>query len=645
MIHRLVYQNPVFAGDFPDPFVLKYCGEYWAYCTGIRPDGRAFGILHSRDLVHWQELSGALEPLPGDYPCYWAPEVSYDNGRFYLYYSVGDEATMHIRVATADHPAGPFVDQGLRLTQEPFAIDAHVFAAPDGRRYLFYATDFLEHERIGTGTVVDRLLDPLTLAGQPHPVSRARHDWQIYDPSRKEKGGVRWHTIEGPFVLERKGVYYQMFSGGNWQNPTYGVSYATTRALNTPDEWAQHCDGEQVLPVLRTIPGKVLGPGHNSVVRGPDNRQLYCVYHRWGANGREMAIDPLDWAGERLLVLGPSHTPVTGPNLATFADFFDGPRPNPLWQATGRWQTGDGTAVAGAGTSRGTLTYGTGGLPFLAEVSVRAAAGGNGRCGLDLVRDGVMLLQLRLSPNQATAALVGAGGGEVFWPLPADFRFDVFHLLRVEVDGRRVACRIDELPVIRHDLDETPTGIALVVDDLSAAFAGFALTTGWQDSFDQNDGAPGPEWAGGGDAGWAVRARQLRFDAPGEGRLWRGPCLANYELVVNARLDDAHGAYGISPALSPDGVGPWVILERAAGGWAARWQEPEGAPRELPLPAQFDPTDYQQFRFRKDGRHLSIHIEEHEIATLPVAVTATCVGLYGRGAAAFDLVRVSAIPS
>jgi hypothetical protein len=29
------------------------------------------------------------------------------------------------------------------------------------------------------------------------------------------KGGVKWHTIEGLSVLKRKGMYYQMYSGGN----------------------------------------------------------------------------------------------------------------------------------------------------------------------------------------------------------------------------------------------------------------------------------------------------------------------------------------------------------------------------------------------------------------------------------------------
>jgi hypothetical protein len=453
---------------------------------------------------------------------------------------------------------------------------------------------------------------------------------------------VSWHTLEGPFVLERKGITYQMISGGNWQNPSYGVTYATTRDIDTPGEWDQICDGQRVLPILRTIPDQVIGPGHNSVVRGPDNRQLYCVYHRWGSNGRQLAIDPLEWAGERLFVLGPSYTPQAGPIWPTLADFFDEPQPEHR-QTSGRWQIGGGAALAHPAEGEARLAYETGELPFLAEVSARAAASQDGNYGLSLLRDGRPLLQLRLSAGRG-ALLAEADGAEQLWPLPADFRYDAFHLLRLEVDGRRVAARIDELPVVWRDLSETPTGIALVADGRPAAFAGFALTTGWQDDFDQDDGAPGPEWVGDRDGGWAIRARQLVYDGAGEGRLWRGACLTDYELVVNARLDDANGAYGIAPALSPDGVGPLLTVERGAGGWAARWPDPDGGQRDFPLPDSFDPTDYQQFRFRKAGDRLSVYIVEHEIVTLPVAATATCVGLYARGAAAFDLVRVTSFP-
>jgi hypothetical protein len=137
---------------------------------------------------------------------------------------------MHIRVAVAEHPAGPFKDSGHRLTSSDFAIDPHIFQDDDGRRWMFYATDFLSHSHIGTGTVRDLMLDTFSLAGRPAVVSRARFNWQVFDAQREEKGGVRWHTVGGTLVFSNtKGNYYQMFSGGNWKNTSYGVGLCTHR--------------------------------------------------------------------------------------------------------------------------------------------------------------------------------------------------------------------------------------------------------------------------------------------------------------------------------------------------------------------------------------------------------------------------------
>src|SRR5215210_2250037 len=119
------FQNPVFDHSFPDPFVLKHRGQYFAYCTGIAADGRCFGRLTSYDLVNWHELPGAMLPLATGAPYYWAPEVTYYKSRFYLYYSVGNETLMSIRVAVADGPDGDFVDAGIELTKQDFAIDPH----------------------------------------------------------------------------------------------------------------------------------------------------------------------------------------------------------------------------------------------------------------------------------------------------------------------------------------------------------------------------------------------------------------------------------------------------------------------------------------------------------------------------------------
>jgi GH43 family beta-xylosidase len=597
----LSYCNPVWPHSFPDPFVLKHRGTYWAYCTGFWQDGRCFGILRSADLVRWEPQAGALAPLPGDATCYWAPEVTYDagDGRFYLYYSVGDEVRMEIRVAVADHPGGPFTDSGRRLTAEPFAIDAHVFTSAEGSRWLFYATDFLDRSHLGTGTVRDRLLDPFTLAGDPRPVTLPRHDWHVYHPNRPEKGFVRWHTVEGPFVVERKGVLYQMFSGGNWQNPTYGVSYATARQVAGPEEWTQAADGERVLPILRTVrgpAGDVVGPGHNSVVRGPDNRELFCVYHRWSedAGARVLAIDRLDWAGERMLILGPTTTPQPVPRLPAVAD----PAP-------------DSAAIFISGPS------------FLCEVSARcpgAAPDGAGGVGL---------------------AVRGPGGAVPFL-LPSGLDPSIDHLLRLEVDGLRASFAVDGAVRWRGRLPEPVAEVALVSQGSAAEMSGFALTLGWEELFEEDGDLRGDL----GNGGWEGGAARVE-----KGRLWldpagailqvsRGPAFESYELAVNVRLEGEASAR-IYPALTGRRIEPEIALDREG----FQLTDAQGT-RRLPFPAggdPFDPMVDQQLRFVKQGGLIEISWEGRALGTLSSPPGPSRTGLGASGAASFEMVRVTAL--
>ncbi|HEX8633263.1 MAG TPA: glycoside hydrolase family 43 protein [Pyrinomonadaceae bacterium] len=674
------YLNPVYGRDFPDPFILKHGGEYWAYCTGLRSDGRAFGVLHSTDLVHWRELGGALAPLPGEHPCYWAPEVVYENGRFLMYYSVGNEKSMHLRVATASHPAGLFADSGHRLTEAEFAIDAHVFVDEDDTRWLFYATDFLTHTHIGTGTVCDRMLDPFTLAGEPRPVTRARYDWQVYDPARKEKGGVRWHTVEGPFVLRRKNLYYQMFSGGNWQNLTYGVSYALSDRIARADEWEQAADGERVLPILRTIPERVVGPGHNSVVRAPDNRQLFCVYHAWdGEHGRVLAIDRLDWVGERMTVLGATTTPQPAPPQPIRAD-FSGAHEGGLgagWTCEGgRWSVGEGearqeSAAAGAASAR----YDAGAASFLLEVSLRARAGEGagetaaGAFGVALWRDDERALQFTLEPetNEARVNWPAADGApaETRFALPADFDARALHLLRAEVDGRFATISLDERLVRwQGTLNAAPDAVALVTERAAAAFKGFELTIGWEELFMRPERSLAERgWQPDGEE-WQLKDNLLRCD-DAEGRhrvISRGVSLESYELVVNVRLERGRsrdtGCYGFRPAtgaqdfdplftIEPDGAGErWTLRmrHRPTDSFAHDSLENDSNSESWPLPASFDPFVMQQFRFRKQGGRLTIWWEAAPLGGIDTTTEATGVGLYAdRAPVAFDMVRLTAL--
>ncbi|CAN5185891.1 hypothetical protein BH20ACI2_BH20ACI2_22860 [soil metagenome] len=603
------FTNPVYNCPFPDPFVLKHRGEYFAYCTGVAPDNRVFPMLRSRDLVTWKELRGAMQPLEHPHPHYWAPEVTYHNGKFYLYYSVGNETLMEIRVAVANEPDGDYIDMGRRLTSHDFAIDPHVVRENNGQWHMFYATDFLDHSHIGTGTVVDRMSDPFTLAGEPRPVTRARYDWQVYDPARKEKGSVRWHTVEGPFVLKRKGLYYEMFSGGNWQNETYGVSFAVSETLKRDEEWVQFSDGRTTLPVLRTIPSRVLGPGHNSVVRGPNNRELYCIYHRWDEAGRVLAIDRMDFAGAgRLFVNGPTDTPQPVPFLPErISGLTEG-----NWKVvSGQWDDAD-SRLTSRGIGIDEIRYETGLISdYRCEIGFRTLEN-KGILGVQLKSVEIDLFNFWIDSDGRTASAewFGSGGKRVL-QLPDDFNPTADHVLGLDVEHETVNIDLDGGDLsISADLPIKPSALSLLSDGVRAEFGPVDITYGFEELFQVGD-----IWK----RGWDPYANRgtlsmsgslLRIEGSGahNGVVTRNVEPGNYELCINLRIS---GMDGPPEGNVTFGCGNMFTLTAGA--------EPtlDTTGNILKLPDDYDPTVFSQFRIIRIGGGVDVFLESVHVGSVP----------------------------
>lgn len=315
--------DPVYPGYFADPYVWRCPGGFCAIGTGpAEASGRVedgagagvFPLLHSADLSAWHFAGHALlRPDPALGSAFWAPEVASADGHWFLYYSVGHGDAHHqLRVAVSRDALGPYRDAGALTDPRdvPFAIDPHPFRDSDGRWYLFHARDFLDEVdeagrpvRPGTALVVHALEDMTRLATAGRTVARARHDWQRYAANRRMYGrDFDWHTLEGPSVVAHAGRYYCLYSGGCWQTDGYGVDYVVADTLAGP--WRD--EGAEAGPrVLRSVPGRVLGPGHCSVVTGADGR-CYVAYHAWdaGMDARRMRIDELVFTPEGPRALG-----------------------------------------------------------------------------------------------------------------------------------------------------------------------------------------------------------------------------------------------------------------------------------------------------------------------------------------------------
>ena len=142
-------KNPLFPGADPDAVVIG--DTVWIYPTFSNSREQQFFAFSSKDLVTWKR-SGPVLRFKGiawinadgqKNHGAWAPTVAPKNGKFYFYYSVGDQnvTPSRIGVAVGDSPAGPFKDSGKAMdivgAKNVFeAIDPMVFTDPKGWQKL-----------------------------------------------------------------------------------------------------------------------------------------------------------------------------------------------------------------------------------------------------------------------------------------------------------------------------------------------------------------------------------------------------------------------------------------------------------------------------------------------------------------------------
>ena len=281
-----VYLNPVLDRAFPDPAVLK-AADGWIYAYGTQGEsgGRVLNIqvARSRDLVRWEYLGDALPEKPRWAPSkqkFWAPHVIRDpgSGRSFMYYSTEpDQSTGKcLAVATADAPAGPFVDSGepLRCGEGIENIDPMAFDDPKtGKRLLYWGS--------GWKPIKVQELAPDRLRFAPGSTAR---DLLVPDSAREYSS-----LIEGAWVIYRDGAYYLFYSGDKCcgEEPKYAVMVARARDAFGPFEAYPR-------PILMRN-SQWRAPGHNSVV-ADDAGTDWIVYHavREGQK-RVMLLDRIEY--------------------------------------------------------------------------------------------------------------------------------------------------------------------------------------------------------------------------------------------------------------------------------------------------------------------------------------------------------------
>ncbi len=273
------YLNPLMTSDsavlrVADPFAYEHEGVYYLTGTTVLPEGEGFACYSSTDLISW-EYKGVLYRKPDDHVgvhAFWAPEVEYYNGKFYLTYScaVKDRNLMLTCLAVSDKPEGPFVDLYTPWFDLDYsAIDADIFVDDDGTPYVYFSKNGKQNDTISTGELyVAKLKKDLSgLDGEAVFVSGASQPWEKVNFSKNR-------CNEGAFVFKRGDKYYMTYSANDTGYEFYGVGVSL--ADNPLGPWKK-CEDN---PLMTTDLSKgISSPGHNSIVKAPDG-SLYIIYHR-----------------------------------------------------------------------------------------------------------------------------------------------------------------------------------------------------------------------------------------------------------------------------------------------------------------------------------------------------------------------------
>ncbi len=295
--------NPIPAHD---PVMIKQDSVYYMFCTGM-----GITVWSSVNRVNWKKenpvfakpAEWVVKELPAFRGHIWAPDISYHNGLYYLYYSVSafGKNTSCIGVATNKtlHPSSPdyrWVDHGKLIQSVPNrddwnAIDPNLFIDDDKTPWLTFGSFW-------NGLKLVKLNPDLISVAQPE-------EWynlagRRKDPSKPDSIGGN-SAIEAPFLF-KKGKYYYLFVSVDFccrgLKSDYKVVVGRSEKVTGP-----YVDKNNI-PMMQgggslVIQGDTVNwvaAGHNSVYTfdGKD----FIVYHGYDArdNGKsKLVIKELTW--------------------------------------------------------------------------------------------------------------------------------------------------------------------------------------------------------------------------------------------------------------------------------------------------------------------------------------------------------------
>ena len=217
----------------------------------------------------------------------WAPDISFRNGQFYLYYSASTFGSHRSAIFLATSPtgaSGSWTDRGLVIESSSSvnfnAIDPNLIVDAQGQWWLTFGSFW-------TGIKMVRI-DPAT-------GKRSTSDTAIRAVAQRPTAGG---AIEAPFVY-RHGSFYYLFVSFDLccrgAQSTYRIMVGRSSSITGPyvdrnGVQLTNGGGTQILAGH----GSIHGPGHQAVIPDADSDVLF--YHYYADNGASfLGINRIGW--------------------------------------------------------------------------------------------------------------------------------------------------------------------------------------------------------------------------------------------------------------------------------------------------------------------------------------------------------------
>ncbi|WP_163324736.1 arabinan endo-1,5-alpha-L-arabinosidase [Draconibacterium mangrovi] len=218
IIALVLFSGKVFSQIFVhDPVIAQQNDKYYLFCTGL-----GITIWSSPDMENWtkegrvfdqtpQWVSETLDDFAGHM---WAPDIIYNNGQYFLYYSVSafGKNTSCIGVATnstlnPEDTDYKWVDHGIVIQSVPGrddwnAIDPAIAFDDDEQPWMSFGSFW-------NGLKLVKLDNDLKNIAQPeewHTIAKRQRSFDI------EEADAGDGAIEAPFIFKQNGYYYLFVS-------------------------------------------------------------------------------------------------------------------------------------------------------------------------------------------------------------------------------------------------------------------------------------------------------------------------------------------------------------------------------------------------------------------------------------------------